>query len=83
MAHIHAIEIENDATYLLEPILHILPTIDGNKYTANIPNFELVEGVKISMEMPSTNAANPTLNINNSGDKVISYEGTVLDEGML
>lgn len=83
MAHIHAIEIENDATYLLEPILHILPTVDGNKYTANIPNFELVEGVKISMEMPSTNAANPTLNINNSGDKVISYEGTVLDEGML
>ena len=83
MAHIHAIEIENDDTYLLEPILHILPTVNGNKYTANIANFELVEGVKISMEMPAANAANPTLNINDSGDKAISYEGTVLAEGML
>lgn len=83
MAHIHAIEIEDEGTYLLEPILHILPSTNGNRYIATIADFELVDGVKLSIEIPTDNAAGPTLEINNSGAKAILYDGTQLSAGAL
>ena len=83
MAHIHAIEIEDEGTYLLEPILHILPSTNGNRYIATIADFELVEGVKLSIEIPTDNVAAPTLEINNSGAKAIVYDGTQLSAGAL
>lgn len=82
MAYIKDIQVGAN-TYLIEPLLHIKPSVSGNRYSATIANFELVGGVTISMEIDTANAANPTLNINNTGNKNILYDGLRLPQGTL
>lgn len=85
MAHIHAVGIQNDNTYLIQPLLYATASYSNNVYQVTLPNFEVTTGASIYIEVSVTNAINPKLNINNTsnGDLPIIYEGTSLQANML
>lgn len=83
MGYIHTVNIPNDQSYLIEPTLFAITSGTSSAYTAAISNFALVEGVVIHIQINVTNTANATLNVNNTGAKVMRYEGTTITAGEL
>ena len=57
---------------------------DAAAKTVSISNFNLITGARISVRFSTTNtAANPTLNVSNSGAKPIFYNGSAITAGYL
>ena len=69
------------------PISHycVCSTAEGTAAkTATLTGFSLVTGAKISVKFTKTNtAANPTLNVNNTGAKAIYYRDAAITAGYL
>lgn len=84
MGYIHTIQINGTNSNLIEPILFstIENSSDTTALAASIPNFELVAGVTITIQMTFTNAASATLSINGTA-KPIYYKGAAINAGIL
>lgn len=78
MAYVYAVELENNESYRIQPLLYVTPTLTNNTYSASLPDFEITTGVSIYIEIGNTNLNSPLLNINNSGAKSIIYDGAPL-----
>ena len=72
-----------EGTHLIEPTLFAIAGGTASAYTAAISNFELVEGVVVNIKFTTTNSANATLNINNTGARTIKYKGSNIDANAL
>lgn len=72
-----------EGTHLIEPTLFAIAGGTAGAYTAAINNFTLVEGVVVNIQFTTTNSANATLNVNNTGAKVIRYKGSAVDANVL
>ena len=75
MGYIKDVKIGND-THLIEPVLcgRCSTSSSTAVKVVDIPNFELVEGVRIAVYFVNPNtASSPKLNVNNTGEKTISY----------
>ena len=75
MGYIKNVKIGND-THLIEPILYgtCSTAADVAEKVVGLPNFELVEGVRIAVYFNTKNtAANITLNVNSTGAKPVYY----------
>lgn len=83
MGYIHTVSIDNNQTYLIEPILFAITSGSANAITAEITNFELVDGVLITLQMGISNSANATLAINNGEVKAIYYQGALIANNIL
>lgn len=83
MGYIHTVNINNNQTYLIEPILFATTSGTASALTATISNFELVDGVMITLQMSVSNNANATISINNGGAKAIYYQGALLENNIL
>lgn len=83
MGYIHTVNINNNQTYLIEPILFATTTGTASALTATISNFELVDGVMITLQMSISNNANATISINNGDAKAIYYQGALLENNIL
>ena len=79
-------EIQVESTkYLIEPTLFttIKDTSTASAYVADLTNFQLFNGVQVSVKFNQlNNNANATLNINGTGAKKIYYAGGGLPAGM-
>lgn len=82
MGYIHTVNISNNA-YLIEPILFAVTSGTGAAITATISNFELIQGVTITLQMRNANAASATLTINSGTAKPIYYQGAVIEANIL
>lgn len=82
MGYIHAVNLPDNQTYLIEPLL--FATAGGDQYslTAGISNFTLVSGAYVNIKINDV-GANATLNVNNTGDKDIYYNGVAISANML
>lgn len=78
MAYVYAVELENNESYRIQPLLYVTPTLTNNTYNASLSDFEITTGVSIYIEIGNTNLNSPLLNINNSGAKSIIYDGAPL-----
>ena len=78
MAYVYAVELENNESYRIQPLLYVTPTLTNNTYSASLQDFEIATGASIYVEIGNTNPNSPLLNINNSGAKSIIYDGTPL-----
>lgn len=83
MGYIHTVNINDQNQYLIEPILFAVSSGSASALTATITNFELVNGVLITLQMRITNNANATLSINNGNAKAIYYQGAAIENGIL
>lgn len=83
MAYVYAVELENNESYRIQPLLYVTPTLTNNTYSASLQDFEIITGASIYVEIGITNPNSPLLNINNSGAKSIIYDGTPLPENTL
>lgn len=83
MGHIHTININDQNQYLIEPILFAVSSGSASALTATITNFELTNGVLITLQMRIANNANATLSINNGNAKAIYYQGAAIENGIL
>ena len=78
MAYVYAVELENNESYRIQPLLYVTPTLTNNTYSASLQDFEITTGASIYVEIGNTNPNSPLLNINNSGAKSIIYDGMPL-----
>ena len=83
MGYIHTISINDQNQYLIEPILFAVSSGSASALTASIANFELANGVLITLQMRIANNANATLSINNGNAKAIYYQGAAIENGIL
>jgi len=70
--------VDNVGTHLVEPTLYAVAGGTSAAYTATISNFELVEGVTISLKIPTTNAVSATLSVNGTAAKAIYYDNAAI-----
>lgn len=82
MAYIHQVKVDG-TTYLIEPTLYVITSLSNAAYTASLTNFTLASGATIQAYFTTTNPANATLNINNTGAKAIFYEGASAPASLL
>ena len=84
MGYVNKINI-GGGTHLIEPTLFAVVGGTTSAYTADISNFELVQGVIVTIKIGTnlTNVANVTLNVNSTGAKAIQYEGANVAAGAL
>lgn len=82
MSYIHALQIDNGTTHLIEPLLYATAEGTSSALTASISNFELVAGVYVNVKVGSVNA-NATLNVNGTGAKDIYYKGIKINSDTL
>lgn len=84
MSYINKIN-DGNGTHLIEPTLFAVAGGTSAAYTATLNNFELVQGVVVTIKIGNnlTNSANVTLNINSTGAKDIIYEGSNVSAGAL
>lgn len=82
MGYIHTITIDNNQSYLIEPLL--FSTVGGTSIalTAAINNFSLAPGAYVHLKIGEV-GANATLNVNNTGAKSIYYNNVQISAGML
>lgn len=78
MAYVYAVELENNESYRIQPLLYVTPTLTNNTYSASLQDFEITTGASIYVEIGNTNPSSPLLNINNFGAKSIIYDGASL-----
>lgn len=83
MGYIHTVSINDNQTYLIEPVLFAATSGTASALTATISNFELVDGVMITLQMSVSNNANATISINNGDAKAIYYQGALLKNNIL
>ena len=83
MAYVYAVELENNESYRIQPLLYVTPTLTNNTYSASLSDFEIATGANIYIEIGNTNPNSPLLNINNSGAKSIIYDGMPLTANTL
>jgi len=83
MGHIHAIQIPDNTTHLIEPLLYSTTSGTSNAITANIPNFELAAGVTIALHITTTNTNGATLSINGGTANSIYYNGSTISANIL
>ena len=81
MAYIHSVQL-NNSTYKIEPTLFATAGGTSSSLTAGISDFELVAGVYVNIKVETVNA-NATLNVNNTGEKDIYYNGARIGANML
>lgn len=82
MGYIHAVQLNDNSTHLIEPKLFATAGGTSTTLTAGISNFELAAGVYINLKVSTVNA-NATLNVNNTGAKPIYYNGVAINANML
>lgn len=82
MGYIHAVQLNDSSTHLIEPKLFATAGGTSTALTAGISNFELAAGVYINLKV-STVDANATLNVNNTGAKPIYYNGVTINANTL
>lgn len=82
MGYIHAVQLNDNSTHLIEPKLFATAGGTSTALTAGISNFELAAGVYINLKV-STVGANATLNVSNTGAKPIYYNGVAINANML
>ena len=84
MGYVNKINI-GGGTHLIEPTLFAVVGGTTSAYTADISNFELVQGVIVTIKIGTnlTNVANVTLNVNSTGAKAIQYEGANVAVGRI
>lgn len=82
MGYIHAVQLNDNSTHLIEPKLFATAGGTSTALTAGISNFELAAGVYINLKV-STVDANATLNVNNTGAKPIYYNGVAVNANTL
>ena len=73
MAHIKDVKI-GSTTYLIEPRIYAATSGTSSAITASISNFELVEGVVVTLKITTANAANATLKIGDTTASNIKYK---------
>ena len=83
MGYIHTININDQNQYLIEPLLFATTSGTADIIEANITNFELVDGVLITLQITTANNANATLSINNGEAKAIYYQGNLITSNIL
>ena len=83
-AGIKEIKISN-TNYLIEPTVYTTTKESAATatYTADLANFQLFNGVVVTVRFATTNNADATLNINGTGAKPIYYNGTKLTANKL
>ena len=72
MGYIHSIQLNDNSTYLIEPVLYAAASGTTTALTANISNFELVAGTNVNIKVGTVDA-DATLNVNDIGAKEIRY----------
>ena len=82
MGYIHSVQLNDNSTHLIEPILFTTAGGTSTALTAAISNFELAAGVYVNLKV-GTVGANATLNVNNTGAKAIYYNGIAIGANML
>ena len=82
MGYIHSVQLNNNSTHLIEPILFATAGGTSTALTAAISNFELAAGVYVNLKV-GTVGANATLNVNSTGAKAIYYNGMAIGANML
>ncbi len=82
MGYIHAVQLNDNSTHLIEPTLYATAGGTSTALTASLIHFELAVGVYINL-MVGTVGANATLNVNNTGAKPIYYNGVAIGANML
>lgn len=82
MGYIHAVQLNDNSTHLIEPKLFATAGGTSTALTAGISNFELTAGVYINLKV-GTVGANATLNVNNTGAKPIYYNGAAINANTL
>ena len=75
----------SNTNYLIEPTVYTTTKESAATatYTADLTNFELFNGVVVTVRFATTNNANATLNINETGAKPIYYNGAKLTANKL
>lgn len=82
MGYIHSIEIDNNQSYLIEPLLFATASGTSTTLTAAINNFTLVAGAYVNLKVGEV-GANATLNVNSTGAKNIYYNNVQINADML
>lgn len=82
MGYIHAVQLNDNSTHLIEPKLFATAGGTSTALTAGISNFELAAGVYINLKV-GTVGANATLNVNGTGAKSIYYNGVAISANTL
>lgn len=82
MAYIHSVNITNDQTYLIEPLLFATASGTSTALTAGINNFTLTAGAYVNIKIGTVDA-NATLNVNNTGAIAIYYNDVPISANML
>ena len=82
MGYIHSVQLNDNSTHLIEPILFTTAGGTSTALIAAISNFELAAGVYVNLKV-GTVGANATLNVNNTGAKDIYYNDVQISAGML
>lgn len=82
MGYIHSVQLNDNSTHLIEPILFTTVSGTSTALTAAISNFELAAGVYVNLKV-GTVGANATLNVNGTGAKAIYYNGVAIGANML
>ena len=82
MGYIHSIEIDNNQSYLIEPLLFATAGGTSTAITAAINNFTLVSGAYVNIKVGEV-GANATLNVNGTGAQNIYYNNIQIGADML
>ena len=82
MGYIHAVQLNDNSTHLIEPRLFATAGGTSTALTAGISNFELAAGVYINLKV-GTVSANATLNVSGTGAKPIYYNGVAISANTL
>lgn len=82
MAYISQVQITNDSTYLIEPLLFATAGGTSTALTAAIANFSLVTGASVQIKVGTVNA-NATLSVNGTTAKSIYYNGANIKNNIL
>lgn len=82
MGYIHTINISNDQSYLIEPLLFATAGGTSSALTAGINNFALAPGAYVHVKVGEV-VANATLNVNNTGAIDIYYNNVQIGSDML
>lgn len=82
MGYIYGIR-SNSETHLIEPFLYAEATGNSIGYIVSIPNYVITTGTIIFIKVPTNNADDVTLKINNGTTIPIYYHSAALTAGML
>lgn len=83
MAHIHAIELDNGTSYLIEPRLYAVGTGTNIAVTAFLEDFALISGAYVFLRVQQDLESGATLNVSSTGAKAIYYDGSPLIGGTI